>query len=284
MTDIQRRLGQSLIQHGKSSDRIYLMELNESDMPGLIDKLDELAKLHSYSKIFAKVPGRWSKNFRSAGYRSEAIVPGLFDGRDEGHFMGRFLSPSREHSSSTAEVQEVIRIALKKGEPSPSQRELPEDLSCRKCLPEDVEDMAKLYGQVFESYPFPINDPEFLRSSMHDNVVYFGVWSEDSLVGLASAEQYQRSKSAEMTDFATKPDFRGKGLAQHLLGVVEEYAASVGHQTAFTIARSISIGMNVTFARGGYTFAGTLINNTQIGGKIESMNVWYKNLSSPPST
>jgi beta-lysine N6-acetyltransferase len=36
--------------------------------------------------------------------------------------------------------------------------------------------------------------------------------------------------------------------------------------------------MNVTFSRAGYTFTGTLINNTNIGGSIESMNVWYKRL------
>jgi hypothetical protein len=28
----------------------------------------------------------------------------------------------------------------------------------------------------------------------------------------------------------------------------------------------------------GYLFAGTLTNNTNISGKIESMNVWYKSL------
>jgi hypothetical protein len=44
----------------------------------------------------------------------------------------------------------------------------------------------------------------------------------------------------------------------------------------FTIARARSTGMNVTFAKNGYSFAGTLINNTNISGRIESMNVWYK--------
>jgi hypothetical protein len=45
----------------------------------------------------------------------------------------------------------------------------------------------------------------------------------------------------------------------------------------YTIARAISVGMNITFARCGYDFGGTLVNNTQIAGRIESMNVWYKN-------
>jgi hypothetical protein len=45
------------------------------------------------------------------------------------------------------------------------------------------------------------------------------------------------------------------------------------------IARAPSFGMNITFARMGYSFAGRLINNTNIGGQFEDMNVWHKNLS-----
>jgi hypothetical protein len=48
--------------------------------------------------------------------------------------------------------------------------------------------------------------------------------------------------------------------------------------TSYTIARAKSPGMNITFARNGYEYSGTLINNTQISGKIESMNVWLKTL------
>jgi hypothetical protein len=44
----------------------------------------------------------------------------------------------------------------------------------------------------------------------------------------------------------------------------------------YTIARAASHGMNTTFARQGYRFAGTLVNNTHIAGGIESMNVWYR--------
>jgi hypothetical protein len=44
----------------------------------------------------------------------------------------------------------------------------------------------------------------------------------------------------------------------------------------YTIARSYSAGMNITFAKQDYKYTGTLINNTNIFGKIESMNVWYK--------
>jgi len=34
--------------------------------------------------------------------------------------------------------------------------------------------------------------------------------------------------------------------------------------------------MNITFSRMGYRYSGTLLNNTNISGRLESMNVWYK--------
>jgi hypothetical protein len=59
---------------------------------------------------------------------------------------------------------------------------------------------------------------------------------------------------------------------------MDDHAKEAGLRVAFTIARALSFGMNITFARRSYQYAGTLINNTQIAGSIESMNVWYKTL------
>jgi len=36
--------------------------------------------------------------------------------------------------------------------------------------------------------------------------------------------------------------------------------------------------MNILLAGKGYSFDGTLVNNTNIAGQIESMNVWHKQL------
>jgi hypothetical protein len=59
---------------------------------------------------------------------------------------------------------------------------------------------------------------------------------------------------------------------------MEQTIAASGIHMAYTIARAKSHGMNKTFGRSEYQFGGTLINNTNIGKSIESMNVWYKSL------
>jgi putative beta-lysine N-acetyltransferase len=86
----------------------------------------------------------------------------------------------------------------------------------------------------------------------------------------------KENRNAEMTDFATLPEHLGNGLAVHLLNFMEPEMQKRGIATLYTIARAISPGMNITFAKCGYIFGGTLINNTQISGSIESMNLWYK--------
>jgi putative beta-lysine N-acetyltransferase len=81
-----------------------------------------------------------------------------------------------------------------------------------------------------------------------------------------------------MTDFATLPDGRGRGIALSLLALMEQDPKVRTMRTAYTIARSLSPGMNITFAKAGYAYGGTLTNNTDISGSIESMNIWYKPL------
>jgi putative beta-lysine N-acetyltransferase len=138
--------------------------------------------------------------------------------------------------------------------------------------------MAEVYREVFQSYPFPIDEPEYLLETMRTHVVYFGAWEDGKLIALSSAETDEPNLNVEMTDFATLPSCRGRGLASYLLDLMAPAMKDRGIRTAYTIARAYSYGMNITFARLGYEFGGVLINNTQIGGQFESMNVWYKPL------
>jgi putative beta-lysine N-acetyltransferase len=82
-----------------------------------------------------------------------------------------------------------------------------------------------------------------------------------------------------MTGFATLPDYRGHGFAGYLLRRMEGEIRSLGVRTAFAIARARSCPANITFARAGYTYAGTLADSVNICGSLEDMNVWYRPLA-----
>ncbi len=136
--------------------------------------------------------------------------------------------------------------------------------------------MSGPYQQIFASYSFPVNDPEYLRETMAKNVLYAGVWQDKKLLALAAAEVAGKVASAEMTDLAIHVNGRARGLAGVLLQKLEVLMAEAHIKTCYTIATATSFGRYITFAKNKYVFAGALINNTQISGALESINVWYK--------
>lgn len=276
MLDRLERIGDSLIQHGPHSARIYLMKVAPSDCPRLVGRLDELAAREGYTKIFAKVPVSVSEPFLADGYRIEARVPRFYGGDEEGLLLGKFLSPERDVERDPALVRDVLATAEAQSQTDGAA--LPAGFEIRPLAESEVEQAAEVYSKVFASYPFPIHDPAYLRETLRDHVRYFAAWHQGRLAALASAELDLAAANAEMTDFATPPAFRGRGLALVLLQRMEEAIRSENIRTAFTIARAYSYSMNITFARAGYRFGGTLRNNTQICGRQESMNVWYKSL------
>lgn len=278
-TDAVERIGQSRIQHGPGNDRVYLMDLAPEETPEIIAAVDRLAVEKGYSKVFAKVPASVKEMFESAGYETEAVVPELFSASESGLFMARYYHKDRCVDHGADRVRQVLDAAhLKAGRRHPGA--LPEGCDCRPATPSDCGRMAQLYRQVFSSYPFPITDSAYLAGTMESDTIYAGVWKGGQPLALASAEIDRRKGCAELTDFATHPDWRGRGLAGLLLSCLETRLKKEQVRTGYTIARSTSYGMNICFARNGYRYGGTLVKNTQIAGRLESMNVWHRSLDS----
>jgi len=267
-------IGNSIIQHGRYNDRVYLMKIDPEDMPSILDKLDALAENKHYSKIFLKIPEYFKESLYDRNYICEAWIPRYYNGEKNALFMSKFINDKRRINCLNEMHENIITKAISKR--NDSLTVIPSEYSIRKCDMKDIEQMVGLYQKTFETYPFPIHDPTYLAKTIDDNVVYFGVFKEKKAVALSSAEIDFDSSSVEMTDFATLPEFRGKGLSSHLLREMEKEMKAKGIKTAYTIARASSYGMNIVFAKCGYEYCGRLVNNTNISGNIESMNVWYR--------
>ncbi len=268
----------ALIQHGPFSDRVFLMKLaGDADVPAVITLIEALAARNGYGKIFVKARASIESVFLAAGYRREGFVEKLYNGTEDGVFLCRYPDPARMHESHADVIADVIAVAKSKhGEPTVTDAP---PFRIARATAEDTLEMAELYRTVFKSYPFPIFDPAYLRETMQSHIIYFTARDDDGrLVAASSLERDPAACNAEMTDFAALPECRGKNISAWLLDAMEHTAPSVGSVTVFTIARAFSYGMNATFARLNYCFGGTLINNTQIAGHIESMNIWHKAL------
>ncbi|HNW50099.1 MAG TPA: putative beta-lysine N-acetyltransferase [Prolixibacteraceae bacterium] len=264
----------SRISHDHESDRAYLIEMDPSDFPAIIPFMEELADANGYSKLFAKVPAKYLPAFLNSGYLIEAFVPCFYDGKEDAVFLVKYFSEERKRpeGDSLEKFQQMLLIP-----PEPLTFPLDTDYDIRALGEPDVRQMVTVFCEVFETYPFPIFDPEFIIKTMDKNsTYYFGAFFRGNLVAISSAECCCVNRNAEMTDFAVVPEHRGRQLALHLLSYMEKKLFREGFITLYTIARLNSLPMNKTFYRMGYKYLGSLINNTQISGKIESMNVWYK--------
>jgi putative beta-lysine N-acetyltransferase len=267
----------SVVQHGRLNSRVYVMRMNVNDACGLIPELERLAKKKGYGKICAKIPVTAWKEFESAGYITEAVVPGLFKNRTDGYFVAKYLSPVRRKSYRDRCLN-WQRYPTADGGRHPGC-----SMRVEACTPLDAGEMGAVYRQVFESYPFPIQEPAYLRRMMKEDVLYFCVRVEGHLASLAAAEIDPKNRNCEMTDFATLPEFRRQGFARALLGHMEATVRRLGIHAAYTIARAASLGMNAVFKNSGYRYAGILKNNSHICGSIQSMTVWYKHLPVSPA-
>ncbi|HCX64064.1 MAG TPA: putative beta-lysine N-acetyltransferase [Eubacteriaceae bacterium] len=277
MNDRVERIGHSTIQHGKDSNRVYLMEYSPKDQATLAQDLIEFAKQKGYTKIFAKTPASQASVFMEEGYEVEATIENYCQGKTDYVFLAKYFDENRKHPENLQEIDKVIATAKKK-ENLLALPKLSDKMQVRKLTPGDKEQLARLYRAVFETYPFPIHQEEYLVETMEDQVTYFGIFENDTLIAASSAEKNAACKNAEMTDFAILPEYRGENFASLLLDEMEKEMKRIGYKTLYTIARAVSYGMNATFSKAGYRFSGTLYSNTQISGSLESMNVWYKNI------
>lgn len=277
MIDKIEKINNTLIQHGKKSNRIYIMKIDqEEDVQRLIRDADHLANANRYTKIFAKVEEKLEEDFSNKGYIVEAEVPSFYVGDLKCFFMAKYFDEQRSVDQYDNIIKEVLDVSKSKS--VSVIKDLESDFEIRECNKKDIKNICSLYSEVFETYPFPIFDPKYIESTMNDNVIYFGAWENNRLVAISSIELDREANNAEMTDFATHPDYRGNNLSFYLLEKMELKLNALKVPTAYTIARSMSFGMNTTFSKSNYIYAGTLINNTNIGGQIESMNIWYKDV------
>ncbi len=149
----------------------------------------------------------------------------------------------------------------------------------RKATEDDAEQLANVFGRVFEIYPTPLNQVDYVKQTMKEDTIYYVYELEGKIVSTASAEMNVKEGNAELTNCATLPEYRKHGFMKSLLVQLEEELRDRAIFCSYTIARSLSFGMNAAFHQLGYTYTGRLANNCYIFDKLEDMNVWVKDLS-----
>ncbi|MBU0674362.1 MAG: putative beta-lysine N-acetyltransferase [Proteobacteria bacterium] len=278
MQDKLEKFGRgSVIQHGRVNNRVYLMKLNKADFPEVLEYIENLTISNSYTKIFCKVPFWAVPGFMAKGFAMEAYIPNFYKNRADVFFVSKFLDAERASGGEYDKLEGLSRLLIAY-RTKKTVGQANKSVQIKVLKGKDVNEISNLYKKTFDSYPFPIFDSAYISQTMKNNVQYFGIEAKGRLVALSSAEIDPQGKNAEMTDFATLPDYRGGQSATRLLSEMERVMEAQGITTLYSIARLNSPAMSKTFLKHSYKYAGTLINNTNISGKIESMNVFYKHI------
>ncbi|MBO8129042.1 MAG: putative beta-lysine N-acetyltransferase [Peptococcaceae bacterium] len=238
-----------------------------------VDYLFQTALRNDFSKIIIPAHEKDVDGLAARDFIPEARAEVFFAGQTA-YFMSRYLSDKRRLSSRFPEEEKMLREILQK--PQVPKTKPGAQFELRRATRDDIRDLAHLFDRVFETYPTPVNDPGYLKTAMDHGVIFRLAATGDSLAGAAAAEIDRYHKNAEMTDFATLPAYRGRGLAGALLAALEEDCRSMGIKCFYSLTRATSYGMNLVFHRAGYRYRGTMLNNAHIAGNWEDLHLWVK--------
>ena len=264
--------------------RIKLDEFNqrikivsyEGNFKNLMYKLVDLALKEKVGKVFSIVSREQVPIFKEEGFIMEAKIEHFLKGTP-GYFLSKFMIPERKMTMLLPEEEEVL-IKSREYTDEDYQYEKYNEYRIRSADKEDAEGLAKLYDSVFETYPSPMNDAEYIRHVMDHDVFFKVALYQDEIVSAASADMDPKNLNVEMTDCATYKAHRGQGLMGRLIFELEEEMKSRDYKVLYSTARAISAGMNIVFAKHDYAYGGRLVNHCHICGQFENMNIWLKEL------
>lgn len=242
----------------------------------LLERAEELARKHQVEKLIVKARSEDLIHLYEKCLQPEAVVDRYFLGSDA-HLFSKFYTVERKKSDHWITEDGMIHSIYQLGtadKPFP-----PKEFELKKADESCSEELSELYSKVFQIYPTPLHDPEYVRKTMKEGTIYYVFFQQGKIVSAASAEVNSFYKNAELTDCATLKEHRKYGLMKIILSELEGELKRQGIFCAYSIARSLSFGMNAVLFQLGYKYRGRLMNNCYIYDKLENMNMWVKNLA-----
>ena len=269
-----------MLHHGKTHNRLYLMQTEQDNWDSLIPIMKDLAQEKNYDKILGRIPEEAKEVFESNGYHVEAKIPGLYNGKVTGYFLADYLNGQRGscNDQELKTIQTVKAIAQAAySSPEDSYFALPQHMEVRKLNRNDLFAMVHLHEKAFKSYPFPVHKAEYLSELAEQNHEFYGLFNQGELIVSAIIKLHRKESNVEIVDFATHPNLNGQNLSYYLVQEIKKIFDGMDYKTIYSLVRATSYGLNITFSKHGFVLGGTLLNNTLIRDTIESMNVWYYN-------
>ncbi|MTI49780.1 putative beta-lysine N-acetyltransferase [Sporosalibacterium faouarense] len=256
--------------------RLKVVNYDGKNYRGMAQRIDFIAKENSFDKVFIKATSDDWEEFMAYGYILEGIFKYYYNG-EHGYCLSKFYTSSRRDSDTIEKENEIIE-KLTNFKSNNDSVKLEKDYEIKIAKKEDIPKIVKLYDEVFKTYPIPLNNMNYVNTLMENDVLFMYIEHKGQIVSAASADMDTLHKNAEITDCATNNKHRGKGLMSIIINNLEKEMIKRDIVCLYSIARSVSFGMNKVFKKQGYSYTGRLINNCNICGKFEDMNLWVKKI------
>ncbi len=260
----------------KPNRRVIFYQYEEDNLVNQLESIESLEKLHNIEKVSVYGTEGEINLLEEMDLTLEGKIDGFFNGEDA-YIYSQFINPKRSISPFREKQEQIIQSAQNKYE-GEVEFNLPYQFQLRNAEKQDVMEMAQVYGQVFQTYPTPMNEPGYIKKVMEQETLFSLVTHDDQIVSIASADINSKYNNAEITDCATLPEYRGKGLLSYIINHLERRLEKKHVPNLFSLTRAKSAGMNHVIAKHEYEYRGTLVQNCNISGSFEDMNIWVKNL------
>lgn len=258
-----------------SNKRAKIINTDNISVQNLKRIIHYCAKQH-LGKVICNCESESSTLFHDAGFKLEGKINGYFKGKDA-LCMSYFIDTEREFCSNFSQKESLIRECIDKKSIFKNYNNNFEVL-IRNANENDIDEMIKLFSTVFSSYPSPIYDKNFIKETMNQKVLYKVAVYNGKIVSIASADMDKENLNAEITDCATYPDYSNKGILSGIIYSLECNLRANGFMTLYSLSRAINPSINFVLSRHNYIFTGRMVNNCNICGTLEDMNIWVKQL------
>jgi len=256
-----------------ANERLKIFDNFSTDASSLTEIIG-FARYKKLGKVICNSRTDSLQHFRSCGFIEEGQIEGFFNGKDA-HCMSLFTDEKRAESSNPSEADKIISLCMEKPKIHPT---LKSPYRIRTADFGDIIQLTSIFKNVFETYPTPVFEADYLLQAMNDNVLFKVAEEGGTIVAVASAEMDIHNLNAEITDCATLPEYRGNGILSSLIMSLEDELGFRDFNTLYSLSRAVNPGINISLSKLGYSYSGRLINNCHICGSYEDMNIWVKPL------
>lgn len=261
------------------NERLKILDC-QSISENVITEIIDFAKDKGFGKIISNCPSLFLQTFERCGFIVEGIIKGFFQG-ELAYCVSYFIDPERKSTLSKSKEDSILFQCISEHTKQNYSHGKYKHL-IRQADLSDIPQMIKLFTKVFKTYPSPVFNRDYLKNVMNEQALFKVAEEEGKIISIASADIDNLYLNAEITDCATYPEHRKKGVMQYLISSLEVDLLKRGFCTVYSLSRAINPGINKTLSRLNYKYSGRLVNNCHICGSFEDMNIWVKNLENKP--